>query len=106
MRDLVVSKLITPPLQLQKTYKGRTFTARLQADGRVTYNEETFDSLSVAAGMARAAVIGAPAGRKYPQTNGWTFWRFKDADGQWKLMDSLRQRQFQLGQAAEVGALA
>ena len=99
VQDLVGAGLITPPLHLEKTYKGRRATARLEADGRVTYGGNTFDSLSTAAGVARASVIGAPPGRKYPQTNGWTFWRFKDADGQLKPVDCLRQRHFQSGEA-------
>jgi hypothetical protein len=31
-----------------------------------------------AGGMARKSMIGAPEGRPYPQTNGWTFWQFRD----------------------------
>jgi len=38
--------------------------------------------------------VGAPPGREYPQTNGWTFWRFKDADGRLAFVDALRQRHF------------
>jgi len=95
VQDLIAAGLIKPPLHLEKTYKGRRATGRLEADGRVTYDGKTFDSLSVAAGVARASVIGAPPGRKYPQTNGWTFWRFKDADGELKPVDCLRQRHFQ-----------
>jgi len=32
---------------------------------------------------------------KFPQTNGWLFWRFQDSDGQVKVMDTLRQRYFE-----------
>jgi hypothetical protein len=95
VQDLIAAGLITPPLHLEKTYRGRRATARIEDDGHVTYEGKTFDSLPVAAGIARASVIGAPPGRKYPQTNGWTFWRFKDADGQLKPVDCLRQRHFQ-----------
>jgi hypothetical protein len=97
VQDLIAAGLIKPPLHLEKTYKGRRATGRLEADGRVTYDGKTFDSLSIAAGVARASVIGAPPGRKYPQTNGWTFWRFKDANGELKPVDCLRQRHFQSG---------
>lgn len=78
-------------LDLEKTYNGHHLTARIECDGRVTWNGVAYDSLSTAAGVARASIIGAPAGRKYPQTNGWTFWGFRDADGQLKPMDALRQ---------------
>jgi hypothetical protein len=42
--------------------------------------------------MARKSVIGTPEGRPYPQTNGWTFWQFRDPkSGNLRDMDSLRQ---------------
>jgi len=95
IQDLIAAGLIKPTLHLEKTYKGHRAIARVEPDGRVTYAGKTFDSLSVAAGMARASVIGTPPGRKYPNTNGWTFWQFKDNDGQLKVIDCLQQRQFQ-----------
>jgi hypothetical protein len=43
--------------------------------------------------MARKTVIDAPPGRPYPQTNGWTFWCFRDPkSGGLRDMDSLRQQ--------------
>ena len=41
-----------------------------------------------------SGIVGAPPGREYPQTNGWTFWRFRDADGNLAFVDALRQRHF------------
>src|SRR5688572_842442 len=92
IQDLITAGLIRPPLELQKTYKGHHLTGRLEADGRVTCLGQTFDSLSTSAGIARASVIGTPTGRKYPQTNGWVFWQFRDGDGMVKRLDVLRQR--------------
>jgi hypothetical protein len=60
----------------------------------VTWNGTTYDSLSIAGGMARKSIVGAPAGREYPPTNGWTFWRFRESDGHLALIDVLRQRHF------------
>jgi hypothetical protein len=92
VRDLITAGLIRPPLELEKTYKGSRLTGRLEPDGRVTCLGQTFDSLSTSAGIARASIIGTPPGRKYPQTNGWVFWRFRDSDGSIKSLDVLRQR--------------
>jgi hypothetical protein len=44
--------------------------------------------------MARKSNVGAPPGREYPQTNGWTFWRFRDTDGHLAFVDALRQRHY------------
>ena len=92
VQNLISAGLIRPPLELEKTYKGQRLTGRLEADGRVTCLGQTFDSLSTSAGVARASIIGTPPGRKHPQTNGWTFWRFRDSDGLVKRLDVLRQR--------------
>jgi len=94
-QDLIGAGLITPPLELEKTYLGRRFTARLETDGQVTYQGETYRSLSIAAGVARATVRPLPPGRTSLQTNGWTFWHFKDEDGRLQRLDVLRQRCFQ-----------
>ena len=92
VRDLIQTGLIRPPLDLVKRYKGQQLSGRIERDGRVSSVGETHDSLSTAAGMARKSVIGAPPGRKYPQTNGWTFWQFRDEDGQVRDLTVLRER--------------
>jgi hypothetical protein len=92
VKDLIEVDLIRPPLELSRTYKGQQLSARIERDGRVSCLGETYESVSVAAGYARRAVIGAKHGRKYPQTNGWTFWRFRDEDGQVRELTVLRER--------------
>ena len=92
--DLTSSGTVQLPLDIEATYKGQQFTARVEADGNVTWNGTTYDSLSVAGGMARKSIVGTLSGREYPPTNGWTFWRFKDSDGRLAFVDVLRQRHF------------
>jgi len=94
LRDLISSGTVRLPLDLETTYKGHQLTARIEADGNVTWNGATYDSLSIAGGMARKSIVGAPPGREYPPTNGWTFWRFREADGRLAFVDALRQRHF------------
>ena len=92
LADLIKSGLIVAPLNLEREYKGKHLTARIEADGRVTCLGKTCESLSTAGGMARASVIGVSPGRKYPQTNGWTFWRYRDPSGKLRDIDEVRQR--------------
>lgn len=94
LQELVGAGLLRLPFQLEATYKGHQLTARIEPDATVTWNGSRYDSLSAAAGMARTSIIGAPPGKAYPQTNGWTFWRFRDADGSLVPLDVLRQRHF------------
>jgi len=87
VRVLIQAGLIHPPLELTKTYKGKLVTASVEADGTVTYNGQSYSSLSTAASAARQTVLGRPV-----NTNGWNFWRFRDTDGRVKQVDELRRR--------------
>ena len=90
--NLIAAGLIKASLEVERNYKGVKLTALIQPDGAVSFEGEPYDSLSMAGAMARESVIGAPAGRPYPQTNGWTFWQFRDPKtGELHEMDSLRQ---------------
>jgi hypothetical protein len=83
--------LITPPLELEQTYKGVLLKATVLKNGTVSYGEKTYTSPSAAAGMARKIVVGAPAGRAYPKTNGWIFWKYRDREtGDMRKLDYLR----------------
>lgn len=91
--DLIAAGLIVPPLRLERRYKGVELQASIEADGTVRWQGSASDSLSAAAGMARASVIGTLEGGKYPATNGWTFWQYRDArDGVLHPLAELRER--------------
>lgn len=91
LHDLIEAGIVQPPLTLEKTYKGVHLEAVIDVDGRVRFGEGSYDSLSTAGGMARKSVIGAPPGRPYPQTNGWSFWLCRDSSGELCSIDELRQ---------------
>ncbi len=90
--DLIKAGLINPPFALETTVKGEYLTASILADGSVLFQGEKFDSLSTAGGTARIKVNGAPPdGRKYWQTNGWKFWKYRDSkSGKLVEIDALR----------------
>ena len=91
--DLINKGLINPPLQLEAMYKGSNLTATIQADGTVRFGGKSYNSLSTAAGMARASLRKPPPGRKYPQTNGWTFWKYRGTKtGELLSIDILRKK--------------
>lgn len=91
LQDLIRSGLIKPPLDIETPYKGHTLTATVEADGGFTWGGTRYESLSLAGGMARKSIVGAPPGREYPPTNGWTFWRYRRADGELRPLDELRR---------------
>jgi len=92
VRNLIEAGLVRPPLDLLCTYKGKEVRARIEPDGSVRFGSDTVDSLSTAAGMARVSVAGKFPGRRYPQTNGWDFWHFRDETGKLRPIDHLRQQ--------------
>jgi hypothetical protein len=79
--NLIQAGIIRTPLRLEKEYKGVHLTAVIRQDAKIEFDGQAYDSLSTAAGMARKSVVGAPAGQPFPQTNGWTFWLYSDAEG-------------------------
>jgi hypothetical protein len=91
--DLIAKSPINLPLELEAEYKRTRLTATIQADGTVRFGGKTYNSLSTAAGMARSTIRKPPPGRKYPQTNGWTFWKYQDPKtGELRSMDFLRRK--------------
>ncbi|MGI8686990.1 MAG: hypothetical protein ACR2M3_00280 [Thermomicrobiales bacterium] len=89
LRELIQSGVIKPPAPLEKRYKNRLLVAQIEINGTVTFEGASYDSLSMAGRAARISIIGSG---KAANTNGWSFWKFKDSDGQLKEMDVLRQR--------------
>lgn len=93
LADLIAAGLVKPPLVLTKQYLGRELRAEVQADGSVMYNGTSYRSPSTAAAKAREQVKGGPpVGRTSWQTNGWTFWLFRDEDGDLQPLDLVRRR--------------
>ena len=93
LKDLIDADILKPPLELEQTYLGKHFTAKVNDDGTVIYNGEAYSSLSIAGGMAKAFVKGPrPVGKKpYYSTNGWTFWKYNDPEtGKLEKLDRLR----------------
>jgi Restriction Enzyme Adenine Methylase Associated/Type I restriction enzyme R protein N terminus (HSDR_N) len=93
VKQLLDAGLIQPGAELRKAYLGRFVSAAVEPDGRVRVGSEVYNSLSIAAAAARVAVKGPPEdGRRYYQTNGWTFWEYADANGRHQPMEALRKQ--------------
>lgn len=93
LADLIRAGIIEPPLDIERDYKGKHLSALIQANGTVVFAGASYDSLSTAGGMARKSVLGPSGKRPYPQTNGWTFWRYRDqTTGELRDVDHLRKQ--------------
>ena len=77
----VLSKFISTPLKLKATFKNKSITARVGQNGTIRFAGKTYFSPSLAAAAACDR----------PTCNGWTFWRYERAPGDWVRLDQLRK---------------
>jgi hypothetical protein len=91
LSQLIDAGLVRVPLDLERHYKGAKLTARIEGASRVVIAGQPCESVSLAGGIARKSIVGSPPGRGYPQTNGWTFWQYRRADGTMGFLDELRR---------------
>ena len=91
LAQLIGAGLVSLPFDIEHRFKGTQLTARIEDSDRISFAGAVHDSLSMAGAAARASVSGPPPGRPYWQTNGWTFWQYRHADGTLGVLDELRR---------------
>lgn len=79
--DPVLAGHFTRARTLRAEFKGEQFKARVRSDGTIRVGRKTFESPSLAA----RAVTGHAR-------NGWWFWHYERAPGQWVRLRELRRR--------------
>lgn len=67
---------------LKATYRKQEYSAEVDSNGRIKFNNEVFNSPSAAGSHVR----GGKA------TDGWIFWTYQNQAGQWVKIDELRKR--------------
>lgn len=80
-RTPVLAACISAPMLIRAKFKGQFVVARVRRDGTVRFAGKVYTSPSQAAAIAC----------KRPTCNGWTFWRYERAPGDWVLLDKLRK---------------
>lgn len=90
--QLIDAGLLRLPLEISRHYRGADLLARIEAADQIVFAGQPYDSLSTAGGMARKSVAGPFKGPTVPQTNGWTFWKYRTADGERHPLDDLRRQ--------------
>jgi len=79
-RKPVLAEYVTGKLRLKARYKGRTLRAFVRKSGSIRFKGRTYNSPSLAA----IAVCRRSC-------NGWTFWSYERAPGDWVLLNTLRK---------------
>jgi hypothetical protein len=80
-RKPILAAYTTKPLQLRSRFKGATLRAKSRRDGTIRFDGKTYSSPSLAGAVAC----------KRPTCNGWSFWRYERAPGDWVPLDELRK---------------
>lgn len=77
----VLARYMSRAITLRAQYKGSVYRARVRKNGTIRVGTRIVNSPSLAA----VAVLGRPA-------NGWTFWKYERAPGQWVRLRELRSQ--------------
>ena len=80
-RKPVLAEYITGPMKLRARHKGKTLRAFVRKTGKIRFTGKTYNSPSLAAIAAVRRV----------SCNGWTFWKYERAPGDWVPLDNLRK---------------
>jgi hypothetical protein len=80
-RGPVLATYITAPMNLRAMFKGKTLVARVRRDGLIRFKGTVYRSPSFAAAAAC----------KRATCNGWTFWKYERAPGDWVSLNELRK---------------
>jgi Restriction Enzyme Adenine Methylase Associated len=76
----VLARYLDKPTKLRARYRGKIVRARVRRDGSVRVASDLYNSPSLAA----SAITKRPM-------NGWTFWTFERAPGDWVPLNELRR---------------
>jgi hypothetical protein len=80
-RRPILGKCITGPMKLRTRFKGKTLTARVRRNGLIRFRDKVYSSPSLA---------GAAACKRRT-CNGWGFWKYERAPGDWVPLNELRK---------------
>jgi hypothetical protein len=80
-RKPVLGKYIEGPMKLRARYKGKILSARVRRNGLIRFRGKIYSSPSQAGAVAC----------KRRTCNGWTFWQYERAPGDWIPLNELRK---------------
>ncbi len=81
-RKAVLAKYLQKRIKIRAKYKGKVYKALVRRDGMIRFNGRKFYSPSVAA---------KPIVAKGTAINGWYFWEYERAPGDWVRLNELRR---------------
>ena len=77
----VLFQYISGPIKIRARYKGKLIKARVRRNGEIRFGGKIYKSPSVAGAVAC----------KRKSCNGWRFWKYERAPGDWVTLNELRK---------------
>ncbi|PIP19183.1 MAG: hypothetical protein COX41_04220 [Candidatus Omnitrophica bacterium CG23_combo_of_CG06-09_8_20_14_all_41_10] len=78
---LTVLSMLNKKFKIRMLYKGKLYKAVVRKNGSIRYKEKVYNSPSSAAQAVRGM-----------RSNGWVWWKYERAPGDWVVLDELRRR--------------
>ena len=85
LADVIGAGILSPPVPLFRRYRDRDMKAILLPDGSVEFEGTVYRTCSTAPEHVRGTVTSGNM-----NTNGWTFWQYRDGDGKPKERSAAR----------------
>lgn len=80
-RQPVLASYVTKRFKIRLRYRGKLYKATVRRDGLISYKGMTYNSPSLAAKAVRGL-----------SSNGWIWWKYERAPGDWIQLDNLRKK--------------
>jgi streptomycin 6-kinase len=94
LAELIKAGFLTPNIRLYRTYLKTELEATLLPTGEVEFQGTKYRGCGPAAEAAARTVK-----KEEVKFDGWTFWRYRDGDGQPRVLDEARKRFLQATRA-------
>ncbi|MFC1595592.1 hypothetical protein ACFL3X_01620 [Gemmatimonadota bacterium] len=75
-----LAQYISEGFEIRASNKGNMYTARVHKNGQICYEGELYNAPSFAGRLLLGRSV-----------NGWTFWKYKNSEGNWVKLDELRK---------------
>jgi len=89
-RTPTLARYIKKRLHIRMDYKGKRYVAHVRKEGSITFAAESAEADRLQGKVFTSPSLAAQAVAKR-NMNGWTWWRYERAPGDWVLLDELRK---------------
>jgi hypothetical protein len=90
-RTPTLARYIKKRLHIRMDYKGKRYIAHVRKGGSITFAAEGAEAGRLQSKVFTSPSLAAAAAANRRTMNGWTWWKYERAPGDWVLIDELRK---------------